>query len=117
MDPDRLRSASEEAVEGLKERTESGHRAAGRIPPSESTAARTSGAHRAIDTSIRGHLPITEDSKLLQPAPRDDFTQTDPWRVMRIMSEFIEGFDVLADVTKGVAIFGSARTGPARGPS
>jgi uncharacterized protein (TIGR00730 family) len=112
MDPDRLRSASEEAVEGLKERTESGHRAAGRIPPSESTAARTSGAHRAIDTSIRGHLPITEDSKLLQPAPRDDFTQTDPWRVMRIMSEFIEGFDVLADVKKGVAIFGSARTGP-----
>jgi uncharacterized protein (TIGR00730 family) len=99
-------------VDGLRERTESGHRAAGRIPPSEGTAGRTSGAHRAIDTSIRGHLPVTEDSKLLQPSPRDDFTQTDPWRVMRIMSEFIEGFDVLADVRKGVAIFGSARTGP-----
>lgn len=112
MDPDRLLSASKEAVDGLRERTESGHRAAGRIPPSESTAARTSGAHRAIDTSIRGDLPVTEDSKLLQPAPRDDFTQTDPWRVMRIMSEFIEGFDVLASVRKGVAIFGSARTGP-----
>jgi len=112
MDPDRLRSAGKEAVDGLRERTESGHRAAGRLPPSEVTTARTSGAHRAIDTSIRDDLPVTEDSKLLQPGPRDDFTQTDPWRVMRIMSEFIEGFDVLADVRKGVTIFGSARTGP-----
>jgi hypothetical protein len=65
-----------------------------------------------VDTSIRDLLPVTEDSKLLQPGPRDDFTKTDTWRVMRIMSEFIEGFDVLADVRKGVAIFGSARTGP-----
>jgi uncharacterized protein (TIGR00730 family) len=112
MDPELLLSAGKEAVDGLRERTESGHRAAGRVPPSEATTGRTSGAHRAIDTSIRGDLPVTEDSKLLQPAPRDDFTQTDPWRVMRIMSEFIEGFDVLANVRKGVTIFGSARTGP-----
>jgi uncharacterized protein (TIGR00730 family) len=112
MDAERLRDASKEAVEGLRERTESGHRAAGRLPPSEASPARTSGAHRAVDTSIRNPFPLTEDSKLLQPGPRDDFTQTDPWRVMRIMGEFIEGFDVLADVRKGVAIFGSARTGP-----
>ncbi|MEO6447271.1 MAG: TIGR00730 family Rossman fold protein [Gemmatimonadaceae bacterium] len=56
---------------------------------------------------------MTEDSKLLQqPGPRVDFTQTDPWRVLRIQSEFIEGFDTLASVRKGVTIFGSARTGP-----
>ena len=113
MSPSRLLSASQEAVEGLKERTESGHRAAGRTPPSQSSTARTSGAHRAIDTSIRDHLPVTEDAKLLQqPGPRNDFTRTDPWRVMRITSEFVEGFDVLADIDKGVTIFGSARTGP-----
>ncbi len=112
MDADTLRNASQEAVEGLRERTESGHRAAGRLPPSQGSASRTRGALRDIDTSIRDNLPVTEDSKLLQPGPRDDFTQTDPWRVMRIMGEFIEGFDVLSDVRKGVTIFGSARTGP-----
>jgi hypothetical protein len=113
VDPDRLLSAGREALEGLKERTEEGHRAAGRTPPSQTPSARTSGAHRAIDTSIRDALPTTEDAKLLQPERRrGDFTATDPWRLMRIMSELIEGFDVLADVTKGVTIFGSARTGP-----
>ncbi len=113
MSADRLLHASQEAVEGLRERTESGHRAAGRTPPSETSSARTTGAHRAIDTSIREILPTTEDAKLLQAhGPQTDFTRSDPWRVMRIMSEFIEGFDVLADVEKGVAVFGSARTGP-----
>ncbi|MCA2985595.1 TIGR00730 family Rossman fold protein [Gemmatimonas sp.] len=57
---------------------------------------------------------LTEDEKLLQ-APREEataFTRSDPWRVMRITSEFVEGFDALSDVQKGVTIFGSARTGP-----
>ncbi len=105
--------AEKQSVEALKERTEAGHLAAGRTPPSSQSHARTSGAHRAVDTAIRDMLPVTEDAKLLQqPGRRDNFTQTDPWRVLRIMSELIEGFDVLADVQKGVTIFGSARTGP-----
>ena len=113
MDPDRLLSASQEAVAGLRKRTEQGHRAAGRTPPSAVPGVRTSGAHQAIDTSIREILPTTEDAKLLQHGmPHVDFTRSDPWRVMRIMSEFIEGFDVFADVEKGVTLFGSARTGP-----
>src|SRR5947209_11521159 len=41
-----------------------------------------------------------------------DFTHTDPWRVFRIMSEFVDGFDELAQVPPSVAIFGSARTKP-----
>jgi len=41
-----------------------------------------------------------------------DFTITDPWRVLRIMSEFVNGFDVLAHIPPSVAIFGSARTKP-----
>lgn len=69
---------------------------------------------RLIDQAIRDRPMLTEDEKLLQPAQPDQgaFTHSDPWRVMRIMSEFVEGFDALADITKGVTIFGSARIGP-----
>jgi uncharacterized protein (TIGR00730 family) len=113
IDPGRRADAEKRSLEGLKERTEEGHLAAGRTPPSQGTTPRTSGAHRTVDTSIRDAVVLTEDAKLLQPERRQlDFTQTDPWRVLRIMGEFIEGFDVLAKVEKGVAFFGSARTGP-----
>jgi len=43
---------------------------------------------------------------------KDDFTQEDPWRVFRIMSEFVEGFEVLSEVGKAVSIFGSSRMKP-----
>jgi len=43
---------------------------------------------------------------------KEDFTKEDPWRVFRIMSEFVEGFEVLSKVGKAVSIFGSARTRP-----
>jgi uncharacterized protein (TIGR00730 family) len=56
----------------------------------------------------------TEDEVLLESAPPlerpDALRNTDPWRVFRIMGEFVEGFDSLGDVFDGVAIFGSART-------
>jgi uncharacterized protein (TIGR00730 family) len=56
----------------------------------------------------------TEDERLLQsptttPAA-EDFTHSDPWRVFRIMGEFVEGFDNLARIGPAVTIFGSART-------
>lgn len=41
---------------------------------------------------------------------KDDFTREDPWRVFRIMSEFVEGFEVLSEVGAAVSIFGSSRT-------
>ena len=108
-----LASAGQRSLEGLKERTEEGHLAAGRTPPSQKSDSRRSGASRVIDHTIRDYSPVTEDEKLLQqPRSTGDFTRTDPWRVMRIMGEFIEGFDVLSTVEKGVSIFGSARTHP-----
>ena len=54
----------------------------------------------------------TQDEQLLESPRPDEFTHTDPWRVFRIMGEFVEGFDELATLTRGVSIFGSARAKP-----
>jgi len=59
------------------------------------------------------HLPgTTQDEQLLESPRPDEFRHTDPWRVFRIMGEFVEGFDELATLSRGIAIFGSARTKP-----
>ena len=50
------------------------------------------------------------DEHAFERALNFDFTITDPWRVLRIMSEFVNGFDALAHIPASVAIFGSART-------
>jgi len=56
---------------------------------------------------------LTDDEVLLRsPAPEDDYKTSDSWRVFRIMGEFVGGFDSLAAITRGVSIFGSARTQP-----
>ncbi|HXL36074.1 MAG TPA: TIGR00730 family Rossman fold protein [Ktedonobacteraceae bacterium] len=52
------------------------------------------------------------DEYAFERALHFDFTVTDPWRVLRIMSEFVYGFDALAHVPPCVTIFGSARTPP-----
>ena len=55
--------------------------------------------------------PITEDRELLKPPVlTEDFTVSDTWRVLRIQSEIVSGFDELAHIGKAVAVFGSART-------
>jgi uncharacterized protein (TIGR00730 family) len=58
--------------------------------------------------------PVTEDERLLAQVPRERraFVKTDSWRVLRIMGEFVEGFDTLSDVYNAVTVFGSARTKP-----
>src|SRR6266480_7735352 len=52
------------------------------------------------------------DEHAFERALHFDFTITDPWRVLRIMSEFVNGFDALAHIPPCVTIFGSARTPP-----
>ncbi len=55
---------------------------------------------------------LTDDEVLLRsPDPEDEYKTSDSWRVFRIMGEFVGGFDDLATITRGVSIFGSARTG------
>ncbi len=56
----------------------------------------------------------TADQILLEvpTSSQQDFTDTDPWRIFKIMGEFVDGFDNMAQVSRGVTIFGSARTPP-----
>ena len=58
---------------------------------------------RAAETS-------TADQRLLDTRGRSDWVHTDPWRVMRILSEFVEGFGALAQLGRAISVFGSART-------
>jgi uncharacterized protein (TIGR00730 family) len=130
-DVNTMERAAAASLEGLKERHMEGHRSAGRVTPLTTpvisptkqafkTTVQAKPAkkqapliHPEVDTAIRDLVPLTEDAKLLQaPGPRDDFTRTDPWRVLRMTGEIIEGFDALASIEKGVSIFGSARTSP-----
>ncbi|MCY4116000.1 MAG: TIGR00730 family Rossman fold protein [Caldilineaceae bacterium] len=56
----------------------------------------------------------TQDEYILETPTSEDerFTESDPWRVFRIMGEFVEGFDTLAGLGTAISIFGSARTQP-----
>jgi len=52
----------------------------------------------------------TTDQRLLDSRGPSDWVHTDPWRVLRIQSEFIEGFGMLAELGAAISVFGSART-------
>ena len=62
--------------------------------------------------TLRGkHIPkTTTDQRLLDWRGPSDWVHTDPWRVLRIQAEFVEGFGLLAELGKAVSVFGSART-------
>lgn len=59
-------------------------------------------------------FPDNEDKELFQSPcpPKPDFTTEDPWRILRIQGEIVEGFDALSKIGPAVAIFGSARFQP-----
>jgi uncharacterized protein (TIGR00730 family) len=52
----------------------------------------------------------TTDQRLLDSRGPSDWVHTDPWRVLRIQAEFVEGFGALAELGPAIGCFGSART-------
>ena len=69
--------------------------------------------HRGAVTLRREAIPIsTADQGLLDSRSRSDWKTRDAWRALRILSEFVEGFDTLADLPPAVSVFGSARSKP-----
>ena len=61
---------------------------------------------------LRGEMipQETTDTRLLQEQPDTDWLHMDPWRVLRIQAEFVDGFGALAELGPAVTVFGSART-------
>ncbi|WP_007511630.1 MULTISPECIES: TIGR00730 family Rossman fold protein [Pseudofrankia] len=65
---------------------------------------------RGAQIARRGQVRhSTADQRLLANQDSGDFVHSDPWRVLRIQSEFVEGFGLLADLPRAVTVFGSAR--------
>jgi uncharacterized protein (TIGR00730 family) len=67
--------------------------------------------HRGPVTLRRESIPSsTADQALLDSRGRPDWKVRDSWRTLRILSEFVEGFDTLSDLPQAVSVFGSARS-------
>src|SRR5579875_549123 len=79
-------------------------------PPSTGSAGpdRSAGRQRRGRITVRNPGGMTADSALL--TTRADPTQ-DSWRALRIMSEFVDGFDALSRLPPAISVFGSARLG------
>lgn len=74
----------------------------------------TERTHREGPVQLRRELmpDSTADQRLLDSRGPADWVHTDPWRVLRIQAEFVEGFGALAELGPAVSVFGSARTQP-----
>jgi uncharacterized protein (TIGR00730 family) len=100
IDPDRMPTADEQhATSRLAQ-----ERAPEQLSPAPEK-------HRGPAVLRRGQVqPSTTDQRLLDTRGPSDWVHTDPWRVLRIQAEFVEGFGQLAELGSAVAVFGSART-------
>lgn len=69
-------------------------------------------SYRRGPVLLRGGLipSETSDTRLLREQPESDWLHEDPWRVLRIQAEFVEGFGALAELGSAISVFGSART-------
>jgi uncharacterized protein (TIGR00730 family) len=92
-DPDKPGDAGDRSGEPMGE-----HRRSGRLVMSPD-----------LGSKMPGNPTETEDKKLLQTSERPAFLDTDTWRALRILAEFVEGFDALAEIGRAITVFGSAR--------
>ncbi|WP_407642738.1 LOG family protein [Desertihabitans brevis] len=67
--------------------------------------------HRQGPVERRREDQSTTDQRLLDSRGPTDWVHSDPWRVLRIQSEFVEGFGTLAETGPAISVFGSARLG------
>jgi uncharacterized protein (TIGR00730 family) len=89
-----------------------------RLPEGDAAPAQASGRVRRTKTRQRGPVTLrgsqvqesTTDQRLLDIRGPADWVHTDPWRVLRIQTEFVEGFGLLAEMPRAISVFGSART-------
>src|SRR4051812_49685626 len=74
---------------------------------------RPSERHRGPVTLRRSMISdSTTDQRLLDTRGPSEWVHTDPWRVLRIQGEVVEGFGLLAELSRAGSVFGSARTPP-----
>ncbi len=67
----------------------------------------------AVKNSLEGTVEmVNKRASVKDMLGKEDFTREDTWRIFRIMSEFVDGFEVLSKIGKAVSIFGSARSKP-----
>jgi hypothetical protein len=80
-------------------------------PAAEPAPAPVREKQRGPITLRRGQVQgTTTDQRLLDNRGPSDWLHTDPWRVLRIQTEFVEGFGLLAELPRAISVFGSART-------
>ena len=115
IDPDRAPEAARPAPAGSRPGQEDVEIRAARTAAAEAGHSTANGA--AAPEKRRGPVTLrrsqvqttTTDQRLLDTRGPSDWVHTDPWRVLRIQSEFVEGFGLLAELPKAVCVFGSAR--------
>ena len=68
--------------------------------------------YRRGSVTLRGKMVPRHSTtgKLISEEPGTDWRDADPWRTLRIQSEFVDGFGALAELGPAVSVFGSART-------
>ena len=104
-------------VSGMTEETPAAGAATPPRPSDRNGRTRPAERQRGPVLLRRGEITgqSTTDQRLLDSRGSTDWVHTDPWRVLRIQSEFVEGFGLLAELGRAVSVFGSART-PADDP-
>jgi uncharacterized protein (TIGR00730 family) len=95
--------------EGAEQKVEPGQRP--EHEPERRSEPRPREKHKGPVTLRRRQVETsTTDQRLLDTRGPTDWVHADPWRVLRIQSEFVEGFGALAELGRAVSVFGSART-------